>query len=60
MPRKTVLFTSPLLRPNLAYRVEFRSSNLQESMEQIVEFIEVKHKGKSGELRILFNILTVC
>ncbi|KDN53055.1 ATP-dependent DNA helicase [Tilletiaria anomala UBC 951] len=48
LPRKTVLFTSPLLRDNLTYRVVFRESSAVGSAAQIASYIIEGHLNETG------------
>ncbi|KAI8357754.1 P-loop containing nucleoside triphosphate hydrolase protein [Mortierella sp. GBAus27b] len=47
-PGGTLLFDSPLFRPNLAYRVLARPSSNDETFQFLVKYIQSKHQRSSG------------
>ncbi|EFP89198.2 uncharacterized protein PGTG_15039 [Puccinia graminis f. sp. tritici CRL 75-36-700-3] len=47
-PTGTVLFTSPLSRPNLHYQVLKKPATNTDLIDQIVEWIEQNHSGSQG------------
>ncbi|POW03456.1 hypothetical protein PSTT_11071 [Puccinia striiformis] len=47
-PTGTVLFTSPLSRPNLHYQVLKKPASANDLIDQIVEWIEQNHSGCQG------------
>ncbi|OAV93966.1 hypothetical protein PTTG_09131 [Puccinia triticina 1-1 BBBD Race 1] len=47
-PKGTVLFTSPLSRPNLHYQVLKKPSSNTDLIDHIVEWIEKNHSGSQG------------
>jgi len=48
LPNSTVLFSSPLYRPNLIYQILPKPSAATAQVQAIVDYIEQEHKGDSG------------
>lgn len=47
-PKRTIYFTAPLFRPNLAYKVVQRPQQTKAAAEAIVDYILQNHAGHSG------------
>lgn len=48
LPNSTVLFSSPLYRPNLIYQILPKPSAAAAQFQAIVDYIEQEHKGDTG------------